>query len=292
MAAAVLAGSSQSLAVMFRTAMQQQQQGGATAEEPNEQQQLLLPKRLYSLLISLLKGLLLSNGDTAGDIRLMLASIDAAELAIHLCKAAGASSSSSSSSSRGALSVQQISPWMALAARGVTTAVEMHLSLMNENAPGLADIKRSSSADPIEKQIANKPDAPLERLLPIDTWLLQQLKQHQQGLGVPGGLVSELQEMLTYVETALPAAMMGLCVRVDEAAVRAGTINSVGGAEMGNVLHRIAMPVLAQTPHGYACNNPGEATSPLIVLCRWFVICWCKEHFGADATRLRLQQSR
>jgi hypothetical protein len=265
-AAAAAVGYSQPLVAMFCSAMQQQQQGSATAEEPTEQQQQQqVPKRLYSLLVSVLKGLLLSNGDTAaGDIRLMLGSVDAAELAVQLCKAAASSASnSSSSSSRGVLSAQQVSPWMALAARGVTTAIETHVSLMNENAPGLAEIKRSSTADAIEMETARKPDAPLERLLPVDTWLLEQLQQHQQALGVPAELVAELQQILSYVQMALPAAMMGLCMSVNEAAMRAGTVNSVGGAEMGNAMHRIAMPVLAQTPHAYACNNPGVLSSLL-----------------------------
>jgi hypothetical protein len=257
--AAAAVESSQPLVAMFCSAMEQQQLGGAKAEEPTEQQQLLqLPKRLYSLLVSSLKGLLLTNGDTAaGDIRVMLASVDVAELAVQLCKAA-ASSSSSSSSSRGALSVQQVSPWMALAARGVTMAVQSHITLLNENAAGLAEIKHSSTADATEKDIARKPNAPLERLLPVVTWLVGQLQQHQQVLGVPAELVAELQQLLTYVQSALPAVVMGLCVRVDEAAMQAGTIHSVGGAEMGNAMHRIAMRVLAQTPHAYACNNPGE----------------------------------
>jgi hypothetical protein len=114
---------------------QQQQQGGASAAGQDEQQ-LQLPKRLYSLLISTLKGLLLSNGDTAtGDIRLMLAAVDVSELVVGICSAAGASSSSSSRGAAAApLSAQLVAPWMALAARCVTTAIEMHMSLHGVDA--------------------------------------------------------------------------------------------------------------------------------------------------------------
>jgi hypothetical protein len=239
---------------------QQQQQGGATVEDPTEQQQQQqLLKRLYSLLVTSLKGLALCKGDSAaGGIRLMLASIDAAELAVHLCKAA-ASSGSSSSSSRGALSVQLLGPWMALATLAVTTAIEAHMSLIDELAPSLAEIKRSSTTDTIEKEIASNPDAPLGRMLPVVTWLVEQLQQHQQGLGVPAELVAELQQLHMLLPAS--ATMTGACVRVDEAAVQAGTVNSLSGAEMRNVMHRVAMTVLAQTPHAYACNNPGMCGS-------------------------------
>jgi hypothetical protein len=187
----------------------------------------------------------------------MLASIDAAELVVHLCKTAASSGSSSSSS--GALSVQQVAPWMALAARGVTCAVEMFVRMTNGNAAGLAEVKRSSTADAIEQEIARNPNAPLARLLPVDTWLVEQLQQHQQGLGVPAELVAEMQQL----QMLLPASavMTGPCVEANEAAVQAGAVNSVSSAEMRDAMHRVAASVLAQTPHAYACNNPGVFAS-------------------------------
>jgi hypothetical protein len=279
-AAAAAAGSSQPLVAMVCSAMQQQQQrgsataeepteqqqqqGGGTAEEPTEQQQQL-PKRLYSLLVSSLKGILLNISDTAGYIRLMLASVEAAKLVVHLCKAA-ARSGSSSSSSKGTLSVQQLCPWMALAARSVAAAIESHMRLSNDNnAAGLAEIISSNNADAVDKEIATNPDIVLEQLPPAVTWLVEQLQQHQHALGVPAELVAELQQLLSHVQQALPAATTGLCVGLNEPAVGAGTVNSVGCAEMGNVMHRIAMSVMAQTPHAYACNNPGMFDSLMYI---------------------------
>jgi hypothetical protein len=146
---------------------------------------------------------------------------------------------------------------MALAARGVTCAVELFVRMTNGNAAGLEEIKHSSTADAIEQEIARNPNAPLARLLPVDTWLVEQLQQHQQGLGVPAELVHELQQLRSYVEVVLPAAMMGHSFKMSEAAVQAGAVESIGIQEMARMMHRIAINVLAQTPHAYACNNPG-----------------------------------
>jgi hypothetical protein len=235
--------------------MQQQQQSEATTE--GQDPLLLLPKRVYSLLVSCLKGLLLSNGDTAaGDIRLMLAGVDVAELIVHLCSAAGAADSSSSRDA--ALSAQQATPWMALAARCVTTTIEMHISLHAENAPGVAEIIRSST-DQREKETAKKLDAPLQQLLPAVQWLVDSLQEYQRDLGVPLESFMKLQQMNSYVQMAMPAAMMGLCMRVGQEDIRNMRVPaSVRAGEMANVMHRIAMPILAQTPHTYACNNPGR----------------------------------
>jgi hypothetical protein len=134
----------------------------------------------------------------------------------------------------------------------------MMMSLHAENAAGLAELARGST----DAQVAKKPDAPLQRLLPAVGWLVDCLQQHRQAVGVPAETVEELQQMNSYVQMAMPAAMLGLCMRVDEAAVRnMMSPQSVGAAEMANVMHRIAMPVLVQTPHAYACNNPGVLAS-------------------------------
>ncbi|WIA17012.1 hypothetical protein OEZ85_013922 [Tetradesmus obliquus] len=225
-AAAAAAGASGPLVELFCAAMQQQQQqGGASAAGQDEEQQQLL-KRLYSLL----------------RCEPQQQQQQQQQQGCGPASAAGVTLDGSGST------------W--LAARGVTAAVEMHMSLNGGNAAGLAALIRSST-DAREKAVAQKPDAPLQRLLkPLD-WLVGCFEQHQQQLGVPDVVMQELRANRSYVVTVLPYALQGMAMRADEAIIRSmASPASVGAAEMTHLMHRTAMPILAWTPHAYACDNP------------------------------------
>jgi hypothetical protein len=256
--AAAAAGSNRPLADLFRTVMQQQQQqqGGASTGVQDEQQQQQLLKCRYSLLVSTLKGLLRSGGGTAlGDARLMCASVKVTAIVVGLCSAAGAASSSGSSRV-GALSVQQLAPWMALAARCVITAVEMHMSLKGKVAAGAPELAGSNVHALMVEVAAEMPDGLLQQLLPAVSWLVDCLEQHQLTLRVPAELLKEQQRMNSRLHRGMAAVMRGPHVRMAEAA-QPGAAGTPGVEEMLHNVHSIAMCILAQVPQAYACNNPG-----------------------------------
>lgn len=253
---------------------------GASMQQDQRQQ---LSRRLCSLLLSCMKGIMVTSRYTAaGDVRLIQAAVDIATLGQHYCTAASSTNSipdkgtakgsysskggtgcskSSGSSGSSSAAAQHLLPWLALTARCIAYACDLRHHLAGNPRELAASAENNSTAEQ-DVQVARNPDLPLQCALPCVAWLVDQIEQHQPELGTPGTALEQLQQYKQQVQLMLPYAAGGRCMMMTPGAssssrpgVGGSQMVSVTGVEVANVLQRLAASAHVELPHSAYCNH-------------------------------------